>query len=114
MSLLEVIAVPKKRFQKVDYFIQVAVLKRPQLGGFFFFVRFNNLELQAEISALTRLFCCAPKEPCFGRSCEGSLTVFPSDARSSFRKLHKDLYAGTDWKGESLQGEKKKLSEAAE
>lgn len=34
MSLLEVIAVPKKRFQKVDYFIQVTVLKRPQLGVF--------------------------------------------------------------------------------
>lgn len=113
MSLLEVIAVPKKRFQKVDYFIQVAVLKRPQLGRFFLCVLII-WNLKAEISALTRRFAVLQKEPCFGRSCEGSLTVFPSDTRSSFRKLHPDLYAGTDWKGESLQGEKKKLSEAAE
>lgn len=62
-------------------------------------MRFDIFALKTRKQRLSSSFCFAPQEPCFGRSCEGSWTVFPSDTRSSSRKLHIDLYAGTDWRG---------------
>lgn len=62
-------------------------------------VRFRCFGSKNRKQRLSSSFSFAPPEPCFGRSCEGSRSVFPSDTRSSSRKLHIDLYAGTDWRG---------------